>query len=1159
MASKRFLFIIVTFLIHFKDCKSEKLTPSSVQSRSNHRGDEGLYSQPHFPVPGAGAKGQSAATYGSSYMYNNALEEYHSLFQTSPFLPSFLGAETLFRFSSQNGRSLPRIRRTADSLENPSSTADLPESAKVFARQVGDFTLGGSFAVNLPAGDILCGRLLEPAGLWVESMIYAVDLINNRTDILPNHKLGFEIRNDCSNQNRVLTEALNFVEKAQPSNQCPLSDSQTIGVVGTGSSSTSIALATLLGLFSIPQVSYSATSQLLSDKQLYPYFLRTVPSDENQARVMADLAALMKWNYVAILFSANSYGGPGRKALYENLDAKNVCIAQEYALGSESAVAVPVEEVVANLKADPKIQVIFTFAGKTDINSVLREAKAQGLTGRAWIASDSWGDSLSVVSGFEDIVSGMVGIVPKAMMDPGLKSYISALDPYKNTRNPWYQLTLGSYHDCTFDVPNEDTPPCHGNETFASMLDSRGEGGWTSFIIDAVNSLAFGLHDMLYECEGPSCPDVNASILNTEEYFQYVKNVTFQGLTNPSFGFDANGNPLAQYYINNLQETDGDYQFKEVGSWDPLKKFTWSDKIIWSSEGAVPVSRCSADCPPGSYIIRESITCCWDCVKCEAGSISTAENSESCHPCEAGERTNSNQTLCIVKPIQYLEWTEPLSIALSIFAILGFLGVVMCFGVYVRYRHTPTIKATSTELSYILLTAITMTLVCIFLYLSKPTDLMCNLQISVLGCSFALYVATLLTKTNRISRIFNRKLSQGRPSMFLNIKYQVIFVMVIVLVQACLQILLSQKFPPEAIYDYSYPDVTTLVCKNNILSSILAFFYNLLLALLCSFQAFRIRKLPGQFNDSRGICFSMLTFCLLAFIFIATSFTTAGRLKSLISALSCLACAFSGIICMFVPKIWIVCFRPELNIRQSTLRIPGLSSLNTVTGTVNSDRTNGAPMNMTRSATLASRARGRASAYNADSDRDSGASSASDDEDTEAIDEFLEELARLERELRDAERVRDEAVTKADEMYAELQNLEKQHRYELEHVNQNFEMEKARMRETLIQTGMEEEQLKHIEEGAQKGAKQAINFVDFAEHLAQMNIERNQLRHQVDEITKECQHWKDQVLASTNITPEELDELGASGENGELSNSRERSNTQTEDEETSSKADSGVV
>lgn len=108
-------------------------------------------------------------------------------------------------------------------------------------------------------------------------------------------------------------------------------------------------------------MSYSATSQLLSDKQLYPYFLRTVPSDENQARVMADLADIMHWNYVAILFSANSYGGPGRKALYDNLKAKNACIAQEYSLGSESAAAVPVKDIVANLKADPKIQVNIAF------------------------------------------------------------------------------------------------------------------------------------------------------------------------------------------------------------------------------------------------------------------------------------------------------------------------------------------------------------------------------------------------------------------------------------------------------------------------------------------------------------------------------------------------------------------------------------------------------------------------------------------------------------------------------------------------------------------------------------------------------------------------------------------------------------------------------
>ena len=111
------------------------------------------------------------------------------------------------------------------------------------------------------------------------------------------------------------------------------------------------------------------------------------------------------------------------------------------------------------------------------------------------------------------------------------------------------------------------------------------------------------------------------------------------------------------------------------------------------------------------------------------GSISTAVNSESCRRCADRERTDADQTSCIVKPIQYLQWTDPFSIAISICAVLGFVAVVVCFGTYVRYRHTPTIKATSTELSYILLTAITTTLVCIFLYLSKPTDLMCNLQV----------------------------------------------------------------------------------------------------------------------------------------------------------------------------------------------------------------------------------------------------------------------------------------------------------------------------------------------------------------------------------------------------------------------------------------------
>ena len=55
----------------------------------------------------------------------------------------------------------------------------------------------------------------------------------------------------------------------------------------------------LLQLFNIPQVGYSATSQDLSDKDRFSDFLRVVPSDAYQARVMVDIIKYFNWTYVS--------------------------------------------------------------------------------------------------------------------------------------------------------------------------------------------------------------------------------------------------------------------------------------------------------------------------------------------------------------------------------------------------------------------------------------------------------------------------------------------------------------------------------------------------------------------------------------------------------------------------------------------------------------------------------------------------------------------------------------------------------------------------------------------------------------------------------------------------------------------------------------------
>ena len=48
----------------------------------------------------------------------------------------------------------------------------------------------------------------------------------------------------------------------------------------------SLEIARLGRIFHVPQVSYLSTAVVLSNKELYPYFFRTVPSDTFQAKVL---------------------------------------------------------------------------------------------------------------------------------------------------------------------------------------------------------------------------------------------------------------------------------------------------------------------------------------------------------------------------------------------------------------------------------------------------------------------------------------------------------------------------------------------------------------------------------------------------------------------------------------------------------------------------------------------------------------------------------------------------------------------------------------------------------------------------------------------------------------------------------------------------------
>src|ERR1700692_3888414 len=74
--------------------------------------------------------------------------------------------------------------------------------------------------------------------------------------------------------------------------------------------------------FQIPQISYSSTAAILSDKTKYTYFSRVVPSDSLQSEAMIDVVSALGWTYVNILYDEGAYGEKGYESLRKIAEAR---------------------------------------------------------------------------------------------------------------------------------------------------------------------------------------------------------------------------------------------------------------------------------------------------------------------------------------------------------------------------------------------------------------------------------------------------------------------------------------------------------------------------------------------------------------------------------------------------------------------------------------------------------------------------------------------------------------------------------------------------------------------------------------------------------------------------------------------------------------------
>ncbi|XP_078524883.1 vomeronasal type-2 receptor 26-like [Lissotriton helveticus] len=117
-------------------------------------------------------------------------------------------------------------------------------------------------------------------------MVFAVNEINQDPSILPNTTLGLHVYDTCLITRIAIEGCLPMLtgqERAILNYQCNRRSPIT-AIIGELSSTVSMSIATLLGLYRYPQVSHYSTSPLLNNKAEFPSFFRTIPSDDSQAQ-----------------------------------------------------------------------------------------------------------------------------------------------------------------------------------------------------------------------------------------------------------------------------------------------------------------------------------------------------------------------------------------------------------------------------------------------------------------------------------------------------------------------------------------------------------------------------------------------------------------------------------------------------------------------------------------------------------------------------------------------------------------------------------------------------------------------------------------------------------------------------------------------------------
>nr|XP_060614693.1 taste receptor type 1 member 1 [Anolis sagrei ordinatus] len=732
-------------------------------------------------------------------------------------------------------------------------------------------------------------------------MRLAVEEINRSSRLLPNVSLGYHIW-DNPKDVPFLRGLFRLAPGQRGRPPCTVDWARkVVGVVGPYESALAPLASHILGLYGLPQVSYSIKDENFDNRGRPPLLFRTVPSTAHQLDGIVALIRAFRWEWVSAVGSGTKATQESVRILIDRAAAQGICVSYQGLMpGGPVATFDQLEKVVENIKrAGTNVTVILGSAAVA--RQFFQVVIALQITGKVWVATESWvlSDAVAALQGMER-AGTFLGLTIRPIRLPHVKRFVEEAlrdGPPKGS-------------SCPASCPPSCPPP--SPDSLASLLGSS-LWDWAFYSYTAAYALAHALHLRL-GCSREDCPAGQEP--RPWQLLETLREVDFP-LLNNTIRFSPQQDLFLGYDVITWSWKDNGVDYVKIGSYTARSLDINRTRIQWPGpEGQIPISSCTRECPTGQSRSKRMLDeCPCRCEDCVEGTFQNQTNSADCLPCPNGTWSPSRSTRCFPPSVSFLRLSDGNVVALLAVALLGFLLLLGCLVVFATHRHTPVVRAAGGGLAFVMLAALLGSCATTLLFVGRPSAQACLVRQPIFALCFTACVSCLLVRSLQVVLIFKAagRLHRARQC-WRRFRGPYLAVGLSCGVQALLCGLWLSLSPPALVQTALGPREVSLRCWEGPflgLGAVLG--YITLLAGACFLLAFWGRHLPENYSEARLLTASMLVFLMGWGSFLLTYATAGGPRTAALQMFTVQTSVYAVLCAFFLPRCYVILCRPQRN------------------------------------------------------------------------------------------------------------------------------------------------------------------------------------------------------------------------------------------------------